>query len=40
MRQWEPAVEAARQALRLQPGFQLAKNNLAWALSQKQMGEH
>jgi hypothetical protein len=24
----------------LKPGFQLAKNNLAWSISQKKLGAH
>jgi protein O-mannosyl-transferase len=33
--QWDLAIQNDRQALSLKPDFQLAKNNLAWALSQK-----
>ena len=33
--QWDLAIRNDQQALRLKPDFQLAKNNLAWALSQK-----
>jgi protein O-mannosyl-transferase len=33
--QWDLAIQNDQQALRLKPDFQLAKNNLAWALSQK-----
>ena len=29
-------IAAAREAVRLDPNFQLAKNNLAWSMSQKQ----
>ncbi|MBC5810128.1 MAG: tetratricopeptide repeat protein [Candidatus Eremiobacteraeota bacterium] len=32
---WDDAAVAATQALRLAPGYQLAKNNLAWALREK-----
>lgn len=37
MKQWDPAIDAARHALALQPDFQLAKNNLAWSESQKKL---
>ena len=37
MHQWDQAIEAAKQALKLNPDFQLAKNNLAWAESQKKL---
>jgi protein O-mannosyl-transferase len=30
LRQWDEAMRNAREALRLRPGFPLAKNNLAW----------
>lgn len=33
--QWDDAIRAGRQALRIKPGFELARNNLAWAESQK-----
>ncbi len=33
--QWDLAIQNDQQALRLKPDFQLAKNNLAWALSRK-----
>jgi protein O-mannosyl-transferase len=33
--QWDLAIQNDQQALRLKPDFQLAQNNLAWALSQK-----
>ena len=32
---WDQAIAAAEAALRLKPDFQLARNNLAWAQSQK-----
>jgi tetratricopeptide (TPR) repeat protein len=35
LRLWDPAIVADRQAVQLAPGMQLAKNNLAWALTQK-----
>jgi tetratricopeptide (TPR) repeat protein len=37
MRLWDPAIQADQQAVRLQPGLQLARNNLAWALRQKSL---
>ncbi len=33
---WAEAVTAAKEAVRLKPDFQLAKNNLAWAQSELQ----
>jgi len=30
LRQYDKAIEAAREAIRLRPDYQLAKNNLAW----------
>lgn len=35
LRMWDPAILADQQAARLKPGLQLARNNLAWALTQK-----
>jgi hypothetical protein len=35
MGHWDDAIRAAREAIRLKPDFQLAKNNLAWAESEK-----
>ena len=32
---WDEAIAAAREALRLRPDFQLARNNLAWAEREK-----
>ena len=32
---WDDAIRAAGEAVRLKPDFQLAKNNLAWAMQQK-----
>lgn len=32
---WDEAIEADQRAVALRPNFQLAKNNLAWALGQK-----
>jgi tetratricopeptide (TPR) repeat protein len=34
---WDAAVQADQQALRLNPNMQLARNNLAWALTQKSL---
>ena len=36
LRLWDSAIADAREAIRLKPDFQLAKNNLAWASQQKQ----
>ncbi|WP_160115279.1 tetratricopeptide repeat protein [Bryocella elongata] len=36
LRRWDAAIAAAQKAVALKPDFQLAKNNLAWALSEKQ----
>ncbi len=35
MADWDNGIKAEQQALRLQPDFQLARNNLAWALDEK-----
>ena len=35
LRQWEKAIEAGEQAVKLNPANQLAKNNLAWAKQQQ-----
>ena len=40
LHQWDPAIEAAKQALKLRPDFQLAKNNLAWSESQEKLNVH
>jgi tetratricopeptide (TPR) repeat protein len=37
MRLWDPAIHAGQQAVRLAPGLQLSRNNLAWALQQKSL---
>lgn len=37
MRMWDPAIQADQQAVQLQPTMQLARNNLAWALNQKNL---
>ena len=37
---WEPAIAAVEEALRLQPNFQLAKNNLAWFMERKRSETH
>jgi tetratricopeptide (TPR) repeat protein len=38
MHRWDPAIEAAKKAVALRPDFQLAKNNLAWSIAQRQQG--
>jgi tetratricopeptide (TPR) repeat protein len=35
---WDAAIAAAQKAIALRPDFQLAKNNLAWSISQKKLG--
>jgi len=35
LRLWDPAIDADQRAIQLAPGMQLARNNLAWALTQK-----
>lgn len=35
LQRWDAAIAAAQKAVALKPDFQLAKNNLAWALSEK-----
>ena len=35
LRHWDAAIDAAHHALSLQPDLQIAKNNLAWSLSEK-----
>lgn len=32
---WDPAIQADREAVRLEPGMRLARDNLNWALTQK-----
>ena len=32
---WDDAIQAAEQAISLKSDFQLAKNNLAWATTEK-----
>ena len=39
LKRWDDAIDAAQHALALQPDFQLARNNLAWSLQQKQLGK-
>jgi tetratricopeptide (TPR) repeat protein len=38
MHKWDEAIAAAKEAIRLKPDFQLAKNNLDWSISQKKLG--
>jgi tetratricopeptide (TPR) repeat protein len=38
MHKWDEAIAAAKEAIRLNPDFQLAKNNLNWSISQKKLG--
>jgi protein O-mannosyl-transferase len=38
LHRWDAAIDAAQRAVALKPGFQLAKNNLAWSLAQKTQG--
>jgi len=38
MHRWDAAIAAAKKAIALSPDFQLAKNNLAWSISQKAAG--
>lgn len=38
LQRWDEAIAAAREALRLRPDLQLAKNNLAWAEQGKRNG--
>jgi tetratricopeptide (TPR) repeat protein len=33
--EWDEAIAAAQEAIRLRPDFQLARNNLAWSLRQR-----
>ncbi len=35
LKQWGPAIESVRQALSINPNLQIAKNNLAWFLSEQ-----
>ena len=35
LHEWSLAIAAAQKAVALKPGFQLAKNNLAWARGEK-----
>ena len=39
MRMWNEAIDAAAEAVRLHPDFQLARNNLAWAEEQRRLEE-
>ena len=38
LHRWDEAIAAAEKAIALKPDFQLAKNNLAWSISQKKLG--
>ncbi len=38
LHQWHDAIAADQEAVRLNPHLQIARNNLAWAISQKQLG--
>jgi hypothetical protein len=35
MKEYDKAIEAGTKAVELDPNFQLAKNNLKWALDEK-----
>ncbi|MBI4851186.1 MAG: tetratricopeptide repeat protein [Acidobacteria bacterium] len=35
LKEWDKAIEAGNKALEINPNFQLVKNNIAWAVSQK-----
>ena len=39
LRRYDDAIGMCRAALNLEPNFQLAKNNLAWALSERAKSE-
>ncbi|HVR20232.1 MAG TPA: hypothetical protein VMS65_11065, partial [Polyangiaceae bacterium] len=39
LRRYDDALGACKAALNLEPDFQLAKNNLAWALSEREKSE-
>jgi len=39
MKDWDHAIEAGKKAVEIDPNNQLAKNNLNWAISQKQSGK-
>ena len=39
MQRWDEAIAAAQKAVAMQPDFQLAKNNLAWAKQQKRLAK-
>ena len=39
LKQWDAAIEAANQALRLKPDYTLARNNLLWAQREKQKAD-
>jgi len=35
LQQWDNAIKYCKKALEIRPGYQLAKNNLIWAISKK-----
>jgi tetratricopeptide (TPR) repeat protein len=37
---WDQAIQAGREALRIRPDYQLARNNVLWAESQKTRLSH
>ena len=39
LQRWDAAIVAAQKAIALKPEFQLARNNLAWSLSQKSLSQ-
>jgi len=39
MERWDDGIQAAKEATRLKPDFELARNNLLYALGQKQRSE-
>jgi dolichol-phosphate mannosyltransferase len=40
LRVWDAAIQADQLAVQLDPGMQLARNNLAWAIAQKNLEKH
>ena len=39
MSRWDEGISACQEAIRLKPDFQLARNNLAWAVDEKQKSD-